>query len=96
MAGARERVRASCGRAIVRIMSAATLGSTTDAGLDLKGACTGCKRVVLIETATLEAMAARYGREAVLFDVMQRITCKDCGGRVSLSVRAPRRTPIPP
>jgi hypothetical protein len=74
-------------------MSVATLGSTIKAGLDLKGACTGCLRVVLIDTAGLEAMAARYGQNAVLFDVMQRITCKDCGGKVSLSVRAPRHAP---
>jgi hypothetical protein len=31
----------------------------------------------------------RYGRDAVLFDLMQRITCKACGAKASLSVHAP-------
>jgi hypothetical protein len=31
----------------------------------------------------------RYGRDAVLFDLMQRITCKGSGAEASLSVRAP-------
>ena len=77
-------------------MSVATLGSTLDAHLELFGACSGCKRRVLIDAAALETLAARYGQDAILFDVMERITCKDCGGKVSLSVRAPRRSPILP
>src|ERR1700688_2571901 len=54
----------------------ATLGSTLDAGLDLTGACTACRRVVIVDTEALEALALRYGRDAVLPDHMQRITCK--------------------
>jgi hypothetical protein len=68
----------------------ATLGSTLDAGMDLSGACAGCKRRVLIDTAGLEALAERYGRRAVLFDTMARITCRDCGAKVHLSVHFPR------
>ena len=67
----------------------ATLGSTLDAGLDLTGACTACRRVVIVDTEALEALALRYGRDAVLFDLMQRITCKACGAKARLSVHAP-------
>jgi hypothetical protein len=76
-------------------MSVATLGSTIKACLDLKGACTGCLRRVLVDMAGLEALAARYGQDAVLFDVAERITCKDCGGKVSLSVHAMRYALLP-
>jgi hypothetical protein len=67
----------------------ATLGSTLEAGLDLTGACTACRRVVIVDTEALKALALRYGRDAVLFDLMQRITCKTCGAKASLSVHAP-------
>ena len=67
----------------------ATLGTTLAAGLDLSGASTACHRVVIVGTEALEALALRYGRDAVLFDLMQRITCKVCGAKASLSVHAP-------
>ena len=67
----------------------ATLGSTLEAGLDLTGACTACRRVVIVDTEALEALALRYGRDAVLFDLMQRITCKAGGAKARLSVHAP-------
>lgn len=67
----------------------ATLGSILVSGYDLKGACSNakCRRPVHIETAALETMAARYGRDAVLYDIMQRVTCKACGAKVDLTVR---------
>ena len=65
------------------------IGSTLDAGLDLTGACTACRRVVVVDTEALNALALRSGRDAVLFDLMQRITCKACGAKASLSVHAP-------
>jgi hypothetical protein len=52
----------------------ATLGTTLAAGLDLWGDCLGCRRDVRIDTAQLEALADRYGRDAVLFDVAKRRT----------------------
>jgi hypothetical protein len=67
----------------------ATIGTTLDAGLDLTGACTACHRVVIVDTEALEALALRYGRDAVLPDLMQRITCKACGAKARLSVHAP-------
>jgi hypothetical protein len=67
----------------------ATLGSILVSGYDLKGACSKCRRPVHIETGALETMAARYGREAVLYDIMQRVTCKACRSKVDLSVHTP-------
>ena len=67
----------------------ATLGTTLAASLDLTGACTACHRVVTVDTEALEALAFRYSQDAVLFDLMQRITCKACGAKASLSVHAP-------
>jgi hypothetical protein len=46
----------------------ATIGTTLDAGLDLTGACTACRRVVIVDTEALEALALRYSRDPVLFD----------------------------
>ena len=75
-------------------MGVATLGSTIKADLELFGACTGRRRRVLIDMAGLEALAARYGHAAVLFDVAERIICRDCGGKVDLSVYgSPRYAP---
>jgi hypothetical protein len=69
----------------------ATLGSTLVSGYDLKGACSNakCRREVLIETTALETMAVRYGREAILYDIMQRVTCKACKSKVDLMVHTP-------
>jgi hypothetical protein len=71
----------------------ATLGSTLVSGYDLKGACSNakCGRGVEIDTAALETMATRYGREAILFDIMQRVTCQACGLKVDLTVHTPSR-----
>jgi hypothetical protein len=67
------------------------LGSTLVSGYDLKGACSNakCRRGVEIDTEALETLAARYGRAAILFDIMQRVTCKACGSKVDLTVHTP-------
>jgi hypothetical protein len=61
--------------------ASATLGSTITAGLYLWGSCESCRREIKIETAELEALAAKYGRDAELYPIMQRIKCRDCGGK---------------
>jgi hypothetical protein len=75
-------------------MGIATLGSTITGQLELFGSCAGCKRRVLIDTAALEILAQRYGRDAVLYEVMQRIVSAVCGGKADLRVHVPGQTPI--
>jgi hypothetical protein len=47
---------------------------------------------VHIDTARLDTLAARYGRNAVLFDVAKRLVCKECGGKLDTRVHVPRLT----
>jgi hypothetical protein len=68
----------------------ATLGTTLAAGLDLWGDCLGCRRDVRVDTAQLEALADRYGRDAPLPDLIARLTCTECGGKLSVRVHVPR------
>jgi hypothetical protein len=68
----------------------ATLGTTLAAGLDLWGDCLGCRRHVHVDTAQLGALADRYGRDAILFDVAKRLVCKECGGKLDTRVHVPR------
>jgi hypothetical protein len=68
----------------------ATLGTTLAAGLDLWGDCLGCRQHVHVDTAQLETLADRYGRYAVLFDLIARLTCADCSGKLDIRVHVPR------
>jgi hypothetical protein len=68
----------------------ATLGTTLAAGLDLWGDCLGCRWHVHVDTSQLRALADRYGRDAVLFDVTKRLVCKECGGKLDTRVHVPR------
>jgi hypothetical protein len=45
---------------------------------------------VHVDTAQLGALADRYGRDAVLFDVAKRLVCKECGGKLDTRVHVPR------
>ena len=67
----------------------ATLATTLTAGLDLDGGCTKCRRQIRVDTAALEGLAKRYGRDAILFEVMGRIVCSACGGKADLRVHVP-------
>jgi hypothetical protein len=68
----------------------ATLGTTLAAGLDLWGDSLGCRRDVHVDTTQLGALVDRYGRDAVLFDLIARLVCTDCGGRLDVRVHVPR------
>ena len=68
----------------------ATLGTTLAAGLDLWGDCSGCRRHVHVDTAQLGVLADRYGRDAPLPDLIRRLVCSDCRGKLDLRVHVPR------
>src|SRR5712672_285856 len=67
----------------------ATLGTTLAAGLDLWGDCRGCRRDVHVDSAQLDSLADRYGRDAALFDLIARLTCAECNGKLDVRVHAP-------
>jgi hypothetical protein len=68
----------------------ATLGTTLAAGVDLGGDCLGCRRDVHVDTAQLEMLADRYGRDAILLDLIARLTCAECSGKLDVRVHVPR------
>lgn len=68
----------------------ATIGTTLDASLDLWGDCRGCRRHVHIDGAQLETLATRYGRDTPIPDLVARLTCSQCGGKLDMRVHVPR------
>jgi hypothetical protein len=51
--------------------------------MHIGGYCAHCKRSLRIE---MEPLVERFGPETKTRDVMLRITCKECGKRVSVSL----------
>ena len=68
----------------------ATLGTTLAAGLDLWGDCLDCRRHVHVDTAQLESLVERYGHDTPLLDLIARLVCTGCGGRLNVRVHVPR------
>jgi hypothetical protein len=49
-----------------------------------------CQRHVHVDMAQLGALADRYGRDAVLLDLIARLTCTDCRAKLDMRVHVPR------
>jgi hypothetical protein len=45
---------------------------------------------VHVDTAQLETLADLYGSDAVLLDLIARLTCTECRGKLDVRVHVPR------
>lgn len=69
-----------------------SLASTLDAGMMIAGTCGACQPPRRIDIP-LGPLIERYGPDAKTRDVMDRVTCAACGGRVTVSL-APVMVPF--
>lgn len=60
-----------------------TLASLSAAGYTFGAACSACMRNVEADMAVL---IERFGADALVRDVIGRMTCAKCGGRVEMQV----------
>ena len=66
-------------------MASQTIASFEKSGLRMGGLCSNGHEVRSIEVDN-QALIERFGPEALVCELVEKITCRECGGKVRVTV----------